>query len=233
MISLFKRTGINRKSLRRLLKPGWFYLISKSLKPLSHNYGASRGTPLDRYYIESFLAENSQHIKGRCLEVKDNNYTKKFGGSNVSKSDILDIDKSNASATIYGDLRNAVNITDDSFDCIILTQVLQFVNDVPAVIKECFRILKPNGCLLITAPSISRIDVRAGVTGDFWRFTTKGLEYLLKKSFAPEKTETKSLGNVLSGVGFWVGQALEEFSKKELDHNDLNFPVIITAKVFK
>jgi hypothetical protein len=50
-------------------------------KPLSRRFGFDRGGPVDRVYIEDFLDKNSLHIKGRVLEVADNNYTLKFGGS--------------------------------------------------------------------------------------------------------------------------------------------------------
>lgn len=222
-----------RTIFRRLFKPAWLYFFSRALKPLSHNYGSNRGTPIDRYYIEKFLSDNAHHIKGKCLEIKDNNYTKNLGRDSVFQSDVLDMEKSNINATIYGDLRNMNNIADNAYDCIILTQVLQFIDDVPAVIKECFRILKPNGCLLITAPSISRIDVRTGIKGDFWRFTVSSMEYLLKKSFIMESIEIKSWGNVLAGTAFWIGMAREELSQKELDHNDSDFPVIISARAIK
>ena len=41
------------------------------------------------------------------------------------------------------------------------------------------------------------------------------------------------MGNVLAGLGFWVGLAQEDLSKKELDHNDNNFPCVITVRAKK
>ena len=34
---------------------------------------------MDRYFIEQFLAAHRQDIRGRVLEVKDNEYTTRFG----------------------------------------------------------------------------------------------------------------------------------------------------------
>lgn len=43
--------------------------------------GFGRGTPIDRYYLESFLSAHSKDIKGDVLEIAENTYTKKFGDS--------------------------------------------------------------------------------------------------------------------------------------------------------
>ena len=55
----------------------------RKLSPVSRNFGFERGTPVDRYYIEAFLAQCSGDVRGRVLEVADNSYTVKFGGKNV------------------------------------------------------------------------------------------------------------------------------------------------------
>ena len=69
-------------------------------KPVSKAWGFDRGQPIDRYYIENFLAQNAHHIHGHCLEIKDDNYTQKFGGDSVYRSEVLDIDSGNHNATI-------------------------------------------------------------------------------------------------------------------------------------
>jgi hypothetical protein len=66
--------------------------------PFSTQFGYDRGGPLD-YYIENFLDENSFKVKGRALEIGDNEYTLKYGGDKLAQSDILHIDDSNENAT--------------------------------------------------------------------------------------------------------------------------------------
>ena len=61
----------------------------KRLEPLSRRFGLSRGLPIDRYYIEKFLEKNHRDIRGRVLEIADRNYTVKFGGQRVIKSDVM------------------------------------------------------------------------------------------------------------------------------------------------
>lgn len=216
--------------LKRFLKPRWFYLISKNLSPISKDFGSERGQEIDRYYIEKFLSSNSQVIHGDCLEIKDNMYTKKYGGEKVTKSDILDIDRNNKKANIYGDIRDLKTIKDNSYDCIILTQILQLIDDYESAVRECARILKPQSALLVTVPSIIMIDTIAGVEADFWRFTTASAKYIFSKYFSKDKLEIRSYGNVLAGLSLWIGLSREELSTKELDFCDPNFPCLITIK---
>jgi len=220
-----------KRILQKVTKSRWFYFLTKKTYPLSHIYGFDRGVPIDRYYIENFLEKNKKFIKGNCLEILDNSYTAKFG--NPTKSDILDINRDNKKATIHDDLRNLENIKENSYDCIILTQVLQFIDEYEKAIQECKRILKPCGTLLVTLPSISRIDVASGVGNDFWRWTPAGARYVFGKYFEKEKLEIRGFGDVLIGTGFWVGMAKHELNKKELDHWDPNFPVLVTIKAQK
>ncbi len=187
----------------------------------------NRGTPVDRYYIYKFINQNKNYIKGFCLEIRDNRYGNQH--HNINKLDILDINPENKEATIHGDLRSLSEIADNKYDCIILTQVLQYIDDVPSAVKECYRILKPAGTLLITVPTMSRIDPKEN---EYWRFTSDGLAKILKPIFG-EKFTVQNFGNVLTGIGFWIGQAAEEFSKRELDHEDKDFPILIAAKAIK
>jgi len=219
--------------LRRIFKPALLYLINLNTTPLSHYYGLDRGKPIDRFYIESFLEKNSKHIKGVCLELLNNNYTKKYGGKEIIKSDILDIEQNNQDATIVDDLRNLQTISDNTYDCIILTQVFQFIDNVESAVFECRRILKKGGVLLVTLPSISRIDCIAGVAGDFWRFTEASARYIFEKKFNPNGLEINSYGNAKTGMYFYAGLAQEDVAKKIFRNNDKNFPVIITVKAIK
>lgn len=229
---ILKKLGFTRTGLVRFLKPLRWYLLRVPVKPLSPIYGIERGAPIDRYYIERFLAENAADIRGTCLEIKDNTYTVRFGGSMVSRSDILDIEKSNTRATIYGDLRNLTGVTTATYDCVILTQVLQFIDDYESAVRECHRILKPGGVLLASVPSLSRVDCVAGVQGDFWRFTAASAKYVFKKYFA-RSIHVASHGNVAVGVGFWTGAAQEDLSKNKLNVRDENFPCVITVRAVK
>lgn len=221
-----------RNYIKRKTFPKFLYFLIKSNKPISNFYGLDRGKAIDRFYIESFLEKNKAYIKGDCLELLNNDYTIKYGGKNVLKSDILDINRSNKKANVIGDIRDLKKIIpDNSYDCIILTQVLQFIDEYNLALLECKRILRTGGSLLITVPSISRVDCVAGLEGDFWRFTEASLGFILRDKF--KNLIISSYGNVKTGIGFWIGLSQEEFDKKSFEFNDSNFPILITAVVNK
>src|SRR6476659_10030110 len=78
-----------RKQLLRLYRPAFLGTLRRTT-PLSYQWGTERGQPVDRYYIEQFLENYSNDIRGNVLEIKDSGYTKRFG-SEVLKCDALDI----------------------------------------------------------------------------------------------------------------------------------------------
>lgn len=207
--------------------------ILKGLSPISGVYGADRGNSIDRYYIGKFLKENSSFIKGNVLEILDNRYTLLFGKDKVKKSEILDIDRKNKGATIYADLRKPKELPEAQFDCIILTQTIHVIDDMFSVIESVYKMLKKGGVVLATLPCLSRIDVAAGIEGDFWRFTKASAKYLFETKFKSKNLEIKVFGNVFSSSAFLYGYSNEELTKEELDYTDPNFPMLIGVKAKK
>lgn len=232
LISLLFKT---RAVVNRVLIPSKSYYIFdgkiRTTSPISQKFGFDRGTPIDRYWIESFLTKNKKSIRGRVLEVTDPNYTIKFGSTQVVTSDVIDINPKNKHATIHADLRNLKRkIKDNTYDCIILTHVLGLIDDYESVLKECRRILKYDGTLLFTGSCLGPILPNNEV---YWRFTEKSVDYIFKKYFGAKKLTIESYGNALSGQAFWVGMAQEDLSKKELMIKDNRFPCIVSAVVTK
>ena len=63
----------------------------RRLRPISTDWGSERGRPIDRYYIERFLANHSTDIRGHVLEIGTNKYTRALGAERVTKSDVLHV----------------------------------------------------------------------------------------------------------------------------------------------
>ncbi|MCW3109272.1 MAG: glycosyl transferase family 2, partial [Segetibacter sp.] len=201
--------------------------------PFSRKFGFDRGRPVDRYYIENFLQKNAAVIKGRVLEIADNEYTVRFGGDQVTKSEILHIDDKNPKATIVADLSNAPGIADNSFDCIILTQTLHLIYDYKKALETCYRILKPGGTLLLTVPGISQIDMGEWYKYWLWSFNDNSIKRLLAETFPIENTVVHPYGNVLVATAFLYGMGSREIKKKQIDYQDPHYQVIITASATK
>jgi len=204
----------------------------RRLTPISNTFGFDRGLPVDRYYIEKFVCANAKHIKGRVLEIGDATYTRKFGRSNVSQSDVLHLEEGNPEATIVADLTKADHISSNTFDCIILTQTLQFIFDVTSALSTIYRILKPGGVLLATLPGISQID-KQWAESCYWAFTVQSAHRLFKNKFASSDLKIEAYGNVLSAISFLQGLAVEDLHIKDLDYNDSSYQLIIGIKAVK
>jgi glycosyltransferase involved in cell wall biosynthesis len=203
------------------------------LTPFSADFGFDRGGAIDRYYIERFLQENQQHIRGRVLEIGDNAYTLKFGREKILQSDILHIDHRNTRATYIGDITDVPQIPSGQFDCIIFTQTLHLIYDFTSALKTCYRILKPGGCLLLTVPGISHID--QGEWRDYWlwSFTDTSIRRLLRETFNGSAVDIKTYGNVYVAAAFLYGMGLPEFRKAYLTKHDASYQVVISAAAIK
>lgn len=226
---LIKSIQYLRAEIMRVLLPGsLYYLGVRSLQPLSRKFGFDRGTPIDRFWIEAYLHENKQNIKGNVLEIGDRRYTTLFG-KGVTNSDVLDITK-HAETTIVADLTDASIIKENTYDCIILTHVLGIIPNYQKAIEECYRILKKDGVLLVTVACFSPVQDHSQ---SLWRFTPIGLEYVVGNIFGKSNTNVKSYGNVLAGQCFWVGMSQEELSQEELSYSDPEYPCIATCRAVK
>jgi glycosyltransferase involved in cell wall biosynthesis len=202
--------------------------------PISRNFGFDRGTPVDRYYIESFLSEHSGDIRGAVLEIGDDAYTRRFGGERVERSEILHVDGSNPRATIVGDLQDPACLVPDSFDCIILTQTLHLVFDMNAAIGTLHRALKPGGVLFLTVPGITQIDASGEWGGSwYWSLTALSVRRLLERRFPSAEIDVAVHGNVFAAAAFLYGLAMEELSPDDLDVKDASYPVTIAARARK
>lgn len=219
-----------RRRWQRLRRPFLVAGIHRA-RPVSDDWGFDRGTPVDRFYIERFLEQERGVIRGRVLEVLNADYTRRFGAC-VDRSDVLDIDATNHSATIVADLSAADPIADAVFDCFILTQTLQYIYDVGSAVQHAHRILRPGGTLLVTVPSVTRMTPGAEAS-EYWRFTEASCKRLFCGAFAVGEVAIRSYGNVSTAVSFLVGAAAEELRRRELELRDPRFPVVIAVKATK
>jgi peptidoglycan/xylan/chitin deacetylase (PgdA/CDA1 family)/glycosyltransferase involved in cell wall biosynthesis len=180
------------------------YGKSSRTTPIGSYRGRDRGTPIDRYYLERFLEAHRADVNGRVLEITD-----------------------------VADLRNATALASDTYDCLIVTQTFHLVDDIGAAIGTCFRLLRPGGVLLATAPGINRIDDAAGLDGDYWRLTEASARRLFAQSFPVERLDVTTYGNVGASMAFLNGLAVEELSGADLDARDPSFPVVVAVRAMR
>ena len=202
--------------------------------PFSRRFGYDRGRPVDRYYIERFLEAHAADVRGRVLEVKEDHYTRRFGGTRVTRCDVLHVVPGNPKATIVADLTEPATLPSDVFDCAIITQVLPFVRDPQAAVRTLHQILAPGGTVLVTVPGISQIDRHEMERwGDYWRFTSLSTRLLFETVFRAAHVTTEVYGNVLAATALLYGLASNELTEAELRARDPDYEVIIAIRAVK
>jgi len=214
---------------RFLTRPSFGAL--RRIEPFARDFGFSRGKPIDRFYIENFLKAHSASITGEVLEIGDDQYTRMFG-HNLSRSCILNAD-CDSSDSLNGDLSSIQTIEPliGKFDCVIATQVLNFIFDVDAAIANLHLLLRPGGVVLATVAGlvqISRFD--ADRWGDYWRFNDRSISSLFSPVFGDEQVKILRYGNVLAAMGVLQGLCSEDFTERELVHVDNDYQVLIGVR---
>jgi SAM-dependent methyltransferase len=206
----------------------------RTLKPYRPAFGWFRGECIDRVYIEQFLSRNAPDIRGRCVEIGENQYMDRFGAGQITKADVLDVIP-RPDVTISADLTDAAAIPSNSYDCIICTQVLMCIYDVQSAVQTMFRILCPGGVALVTLAGISQMapPTMMAEGGEFWRFTRSSAERLFSGAFGAKNVSVESFGNVLAATAFLHGLVSAELTPGELAYNDPDYPLTITVRAVK
>ena len=208
------------------------WVVSRRAQPLSRHWGYDRGTPVDRWYIDRWLADRAQDIRGSVLEAMDSRYTTRFG-TGVTASHVLDVDPSNRGATLVADLERPDEFPASAFDCIVLTQTLQYVYDLPAAVASIHGALRPRGVCLVTVPIISRLDAAVPADSEYWRVTGAGCGRLFGDRFGAANVQVSEWGNLRAGLAFLLGLAAEELSEQELAAADRYFPILTTVRAVR
>lgn len=243
---LGKSIGVLPVGMRGLVPTRWARFIPapavgkvdlgdlRRLTPMSRQFGFDRGQPIDRFYVEKFLARNASDIKGRVLEMGNNEYTSAFGGNRVETSDVLHVHPGNPIATIVADLADADRMPSEMFDCVILTQTLHLIYDVNLAVETLFRILKPGGVLLATVPgTISQLEQGEWRSVWCWGFTPLSARRLMANVFTDSQVCVAAHGNVLASTAMLYGLAATELEPSELEYQDELYPLVVTIRATK
>jgi SAM-dependent methyltransferase len=201
----------------------------RSAKPLSRTWGSGRGMPIDRYYLEGFLARHADDVRGRVLEIGDDNYSRRFGGARVSRQDILHVIDA-PHATIVGDLTEPGVVPPRSFDCIIFTQTLHLIFDLRAAIEQLHGALRPGGVLLVTTPGITPVGQGEWGSRWCWSLTQNSLSRLLSGPFDADNVTVQTYGNLAAATAFLHAAVTEEVGRRRLARVDPRYPVMVVGR---
>lgn len=203
------------------------------INPVGRLFGLDRGGAIDRYYIGQFLQNNSQYIYGNVLEMGENTYTNMYGDAGCVSYVFKYGNNCGLNGTdLYGDLQNHEGLPQEYFDCIIFTQVFNFIFDIFSAVKNSINMLKPGGVMLVSVAGntpVSRYDMDRW--GHYWNFTDKSVKSLFRQDNV--ECTVCAYGNCKTACAFLQGMSYKELEKEELDYNDSDFQIVITALVKK
>jgi SAM-dependent methyltransferase len=142
---------------------------------------------------------------------------------------VLNVHDAGGATTIVGDLETPGSIPEGAFDCLVVTQTLHLLFDLPAAIAQLHAALRPGGTLLLTVPgTISQVEDGDWTDRWHWGFTAHCLRRLFEPRFGAGAVHVRSHGNVLAAVALLEGLAAEELEAAELDAEDRLYPVLLT-----
>lgn len=115
-----------------------------------------------------------------------------------------------------------IPVPDASFDCFLLSEVLEHLEEPVVALAECRRIIRPGGVGIITVPFIWHLHEEPR---DFFRFSSYGLRHVAERA-GLEIVELASLG------GFWTTTAeFVAYNLQSLGRGPLRIVPIIPALV--
>lgn len=201
--------------------------------PISGTWGLGRGLPVDRYYIEQFLARQAGDIQGHVLEIGDDRYTRRFGGPSVTASDVLNVSAGQPQTTIVADLCRLDQLPAGRFDCLIICQTLQLIADLEVAVQGLHQMLRPGGVVLATLPGISQTHYADWGAHWRWSFTGLSARTLFESVFPLREVTVETRGNVLAATAFLQGLTAEDLTPAELDVVDRDYQVSILVRAKK
>jgi SAM-dependent methyltransferase len=123
-----------------------------------------------------------------------------------------------------------VDEEDNFFDVIISTQVAEHISNYQEYFAECFRLLKPNGKLILTVPGMYE---EHGCPDDFQRWMTEGIRRDVEKAgFEVEKITKLTVGP--RAVFFFFDRYLDKMQMSRKTFTGIfHFSVRLILKPFR
>lgn len=209
--------GLRRRVIRlSLRKPAG--------KPVSRAFGVDRGTAIDRYWIEPFLATHASSAAGHVLESGGTTYSERFYPN--MKASEMEISVQTKPNGVVCDLEVGNHALDGIFDVMIATQLFNFIFDVRAALAHAAAMLRPGGLLVGSVAGITQVSrFDADRWGHYYSFTEQSWRKLLAQHFDSVTVETR--GNVDTACAFLNGLCAEELDPALLAEHDPDYPVSV------
>jgi SAM-dependent methyltransferase len=185
------------------------------------DFGWSRGTPIDRYYLNNFITTIRHEVRGDVMEVGGVN-TNRETYDFVNATSYLAVDlKMYRNVDIVADVNDANAFLESCFDSIVAFNVLEHCEFPYKIVSNFLRWLRPGGKIFCMVPSTQRYHP---APRDYWRPMPDAM-WSLFKEFDVDRFVV--YGNALTAIASLMGTAFEELTQEDLDASNPYFPVAI------
>jgi SAM-dependent methyltransferase len=191
----------------------------RTITPICHLMGFTRGTPIDRYYLDRFVEAIRADVSGDVVEVGGLPHNQGlYGFERATRYRIMELEAA-PGIDVVGDVHDPTCIEANSLDGLVIFNVLEHCHAPWLAAENIHRWLKPGGRCFCMVPNAQRLH---GRPHDYWRPLPNAMKMLFR-SFA--KLELYVYGNPLTVVASLYGVAAEELTAEELDARHPDYPV--------
>ncbi|MEC3877991.1 class I SAM-dependent methyltransferase [Parapedobacter sp. 10938] len=174
------------------------------------------------------VAQFSGHLHGKLLDFGCGSkpYKALFAVSEYVGADIevSGHDHRSEEIDVYYD-GNTLPFADESFDSIFSSEVFEHVFNLPQILDELHRVLKPGGKMLITVPFVWD---EHEIPYDFARYTSFGLKHILQEKGFVVVQEKKTTNYVSTTCQMWAAYVYQHIFPKHKGTRIALTPLFIT-----
>lgn len=164
-----------------------FYLLKQTFK----------GKTIRRVLLNWQVKQRQNQIRGQVLDLASGSKPGYYDFLNFKHLILTRADYNRQlKPDIIVDLNQPINLPNNQFDVILFFNSLYILESPDLVIKECYRLLKPNGFLFLSSPFIFN---ETPEPHDYYRFTSEKLHLLLTQANFDQITITP-IGNRFSAA---------------------------------
>ncbi len=204
------------------------FLTGENKKP---NVYISNLNYLNWTHLKKSIEETAPYLKGKCADIGSGNSPyKKYIINNVDE--YISIDKGNIHKHMFSSSKEKfidadikkLPFDENTFDSVILTQVLEHIDEPFKALDEIKRVIKKDGILVLSVPFIYQAHA---TPYDFFRFSEFGLKKLCK-DYNFEILEFHRQGYIGTTIFSIINGFIWELSSKnKLLRNTILLPLLL------
>lgn len=199
----------------------------RSLVPIGRLFNLDRGTPIHNYYCQQFLSNIADEVRGDVLHVGEPH---ERGRAGATVAEFLSRLGAVRPKTMTLEEMRDRNLEANLFDCILISDCLEYAPNLDVSLAMVKRLLRPGGVIVAILPGLQNGHRQGGIANLHWHFTTHSAANLFERYFGRGNLQVSGFGNILTAVAALHGLTAEELNSVELEKHDPAYEVSIFVK---